>query len=282
MTPRRAEQGEATPDWRGRRRARAGGRVNVMFLLPFTLLPGAFELDPAGMVLVLVAFAVLLLAAWLTRDGVRAHEAYDARNVARRPALPRKSLAACLTGLGLGMAVYPEAATLTGPLMIALAGAALHLGAFGVDPLSDKLSGDARGAHVAEAVERAEERLGRMHAAIAAIGDRALLERVERFAAGARTLFRTIERDPGRLPAARRYLGVYIEGACDAAMQYCKLDRQGRTPAARRRFEALLDDLEHDFAARNAALMEGDRAAFEIEVDVLRERLRREGLTPRD
>lgn len=281
MTPRRAGTG-TTPDWRGRRRARAGGRVNVMFLLPFLLLPGAFGRDPAGMVLALGAFAVLVLAAWLTRDGVRAHEAYDARTVARRPALPRKILAAGLTGLGLGVALYPDAVSVSGPALVALAGAALHLGAFGLDPLSDKLSGNARGAHVAEAVARAEERLAQMRSSIAATGDRALLARVEGFAAGARRLFRTIERDPGRLPAARRYLGVYIDGACDAAMQYCELDQQGRTPAARRRFEALLDDLEDDFAARNAALMEGDRAAFEIEVDVLRERLRREGLTPRD
>lgn len=281
MRSRRAT-GAFPPDWRRRRPARAGGRVNVMFLLPFALLPGAFGLDPPGLVLVLGGFAALLLGAWLTRDGVRAHEAYDARAVARRPAVPRKGLAACLTGMGLGMAAYPDAATLTGPVVIALAGAVLHLGAFGLDPLSDKLSGNARGAHVATAVARAEERLARMHAAIAATGDHALLARVERFADGARTLFRTIERDPRRLPAARRYLGVYIEGACDAAMQYHALDRQGRTSAARRRFEALLDDLEKDFAARNAALMQGDRAAFEIEVDVLRERLRHEGLTPRD
>ena len=86
--------------FRGARRARAGFRVNLLFLVPFPLIWTAFVSSPAAMAMYMIAFGLLILAAWLTREGIRAQEAYEARKVARRPALPRKLLAAILTGLG--------------------------------------------------------------------------------------------------------------------------------------------------------------------------------------
>ena len=44
------------------------------------------------------AFAGLMLSAWLLNEGLRAEDAYDARAVARPPAIPRKLFAAVLTG----------------------------------------------------------------------------------------------------------------------------------------------------------------------------------------
>ena len=50
-----------------------------------------------------MAFGLLILAAWLTREGIIAQEAYDARKIARRPAMPRKIVASLLTGIGLAI-----------------------------------------------------------------------------------------------------------------------------------------------------------------------------------
>jgi hypothetical protein len=47
-----------------------------------------------------------LLGAWLTRDGVRAEDAFNERKVARRPAIPRKLFGAVATGLGVGLLVF--------------------------------------------------------------------------------------------------------------------------------------------------------------------------------
>jgi hypothetical protein len=43
-------------------------------------------------------------------------------------------------------------------------------------------------------------------------------------------------------------------------------------------YEALLHDLETDFAARTAALLDDNRSDLDVEIAVLRDRLKREGL----
>ncbi len=268
--------------WRERRPARATLRVNLMFVLPFALVPAAFMQEPVGLALRLAAFALMLLAAWLTREGVRAEEAFDARRVARRPAVPRKGFAAAALAAGLALGVYVPGGGVAA-LAVGVLGAVLHLGAFGLDPMRDKHPEGVDGFQsdrVARAVAEAETHLAAMRAAIAGTGDRNLVERVDAFQDRARALFRSVEADPRRLTSARRYLGVYLLGACDAAKQYAALDRQARDGHAQARLIALLDDLERDFAARTEALLGDDRARLDIEIDVLRERLQREGLRP--
>jgi hypothetical protein len=260
--------------------------VNFLFLMPFLFAGRAFFQDPSGLLRDLGAFAVLLLAAWLTREGLLAQEAYEARRVARRPAIPRKIFGAVLTGAGLalggwGWADGGGAAGLAAPVIFGLLGAGLHLAAFGPDPLRDK---GAEGVdrfqsdRVARAVDEAERHLTAMAEAVRGVGDRALIARVAGFQDTARAMFRTIEADPRDLTAARRYLGVYLLGARDAAMKYADL-RQSRDDAeARAAFIALLDDLEGNFAARTRSLLQNDRSDLDVEIEVLRDRLAREGL----
>ncbi|MGC5198902.1 hypothetical protein, partial [Aphanothece microscopica] len=122
----------------GKRPTRAGFRSNLLFALPFVFAWDAFSGTPADLFLGLGAFALMLLGAWLTREGIFAQDAYDARSVARRPAIPRKALGAALFGAGLATgAVMAGQAPVTAALLGAL-GAALNLAAFGPDPMRDK------------------------------------------------------------------------------------------------------------------------------------------------
>lgn len=266
----------------GARRTRAGGRVNALFLAPLPLIFPAFFGDGAtALALNLAALALLLLAAWLTREGLIAQEAYEARKTARRPAFPRKIAGSLLTGLGLGLAGYAAGEGILAPLIYLGIGTVLHSMAFGLDPLKDKgLEGvDLHQTdRVARAVEGAESHLAAMSDAIKRAHDRALDARVERFQAIARDLFRTVEEDPRDLTAARKYLSVYLRGARDATIKFA--DIYARTPdqAARADYEALLDDLEENFAARTRKLLLDDRSDLTIEIEVLRERLSRETL----
>lgn len=256
-----------------------GARVNLLFALPALFAIRAFFNDPVGLALNLGAFAILMLAAWLTREGALAQAAYDARKVARRPAIPRKIFASVLTGLGLGLAGL--AGGLAEGVIFAVLGAGLHFGAFGADPLRDK-GMEGIDAHqtdrAARAVEEAEETLAEMADAIRRAGDRALVDRVARFAATIRPLFRAVQDDPRQLSAARRYLGIYLTGARDATVKFADFYARGRDAAARKDYEALLDDLEDQFTLRRAALLEDNRTDLDIEIEVLRERLDREGL----
>ncbi|MFC7703818.1 5-bromo-4-chloroindolyl phosphate hydrolysis family protein [Plastorhodobacter daqingensis] len=262
------------------RRPGAGIGAAMLFFAPLPFALRAPFLDPVGMVFSLLALAMLLLGAWLTREGVIAQKEYDARPVARRPAIPRKIFAAIATALGLGLGTYSADAA-SGALLYALAGGALHLAAFGLDPLRDKgaSAGDvAQTERIARTIAEAETRLAEIAAAIAPLRDRALQDRVQRFDQSARAMFRRVEEDPRDLTAVRRYLGVYLQGARDATVKYAALQAHGPNPAARAEYEALLGDLEANFAARAQRLLQNDETDLTIEIDVLRDRLRREGL----
>lgn len=262
----------------GLRPRRAAARVNMLFVAGLVPLVPAFAGGAGAILPGLGAAGLILASAWLTREGERAHQEFDARRVARKPAFPRKILGSLLCGAGVGLAASIGAAGLL-PFGLALAGAVLHLLSFGPDPLRDK---GAEGTdafqtdRVARAVEEAESLLDGMRAAILQAGDRQLEARVDRFAATARAMFRGVEADPRDLTAARKYLSVYLTGARDATVKFADLYGRNRDGAVRADYEALLEDLETNFAQRSAALLSDDRSDLDVEISVLRARLRQD------
>lgn len=261
--------------------ARAGLRVNLLFLTPFPLLVRAFTMGATGLVQTLGGFGLLLLSAWLTREGEIAHQAWEARRVARRPAIPRKILGSVAMAAGIFLACLPDSAGLAGPVLLGLLAGALHLAAFGPDPMKDKgMEGidTYQQDRAARAVGEAEARLSEMKDAILRAGDRRLEARVERFQTTARSMFRTVEEDPRDLVAAKKYLTVYLTGARDATVKFADLHARGRDAKARADYEALLDDLEKGFAAQTQSLLGDNRTDLDVEIAVLRERLEREGI----
>ena len=258
-------------------------RAQLAFALPFAFLLKAFSGPPASLMTALGAAALLLLAAWVTREGVKAHAAYDARKVARRPALPRKMFGSVLTGLGLALGGFTG---LTGFFVLAGfggLGAALHLAAFGLDPMKSKgIAGQDifQTDRVARAVTDGEALLGAMSDAILLAGDAALESRVARFGDIARGLFRQVENDPGDLTSARKYMSVYLTGARDATTKFANLFAASRDAKARSDYEALLSDLETNFAARTNALLSNSHTDLDIEIQVLRDRLKLERPIP--
>lgn len=261
---------------------RLASRPKWVVLASTPLVLAAFFQPPLWMVTNLAGFGVIALAMRLTRDGLAAEAAYDARRTARRPTLPRKLIGGLLAGLGLGLgAAEPGAAG--GALVIGLAAVVLHWLAFGPDPLRDKGLAGVDGFHqdrAARMIDEGEAHLAQMQQAIRLTGDRRLEARVAGFAAAVRDLFDRVRDNPGDLSGTRRYLGVYLVGARDATAKFASLYARTGDPETRRAYEAFLDDLEADFDARAQRLLEGDRDDLDIEISVLRERLAREGLRP--
>lgn len=268
----------------GQRPSRAAGRVNFLFLAPLPLLASAFFRDPTGLAITMLAFGFLILAAWLTREGIRAQEAYEARKIARRPAIPRKIFGAILTGTGLFFAGYISGNILNSCIFAGL-GTTLHLFSFGLDPMKNKgLEGidTFQTDRVARAVGAAEDHLAAMQDAIQRAGDRHLETRIDTFQATARDMFRSIENDPRDLTAARKFLSVYLQGARNATARFADLYARNRDAGARAEYVALLDDLEANFSAQTQRLLQDDRSDLNIEIEVLRERLAREGVPLND
>jgi len=268
--------------YRGATRTKAGGRVNLLFLAPLPLIWKAFTSEPVIMAQYLAALGLLILAAWLTREGILAQEAYEARKVARRPALPRKIVGSLTTGAGLFMAGIAGFGLIEA-VIFAVLGALIHAFAFGLDPLTDKGMDGVdmfQTDRVARAVDEAEQHLTAMSEAIKRAGDRQVEARVEQFQTTARDLFRTVEEDPRDLTAARKYLSVYLLGARDATVKFADIYGRNRDAQAKADYIALLDDLSGNFVARTEKLLLDDRSDLDIEIGVLRDRLQREGIRP--
>jgi len=162
-----------------------------------------------------------------------------------------------------------------GGLVLGFTGVALIMStriSGGADPVATR--------RVAKVVDTGEAYLKSMASVIARLGDRQLDDRVEEFQVTAREMFRTVERDPRDLTAARKYMGVYLMGARDAADRFATVYERSRSPRDRADFIALLDDMQARFEARTETLLADNRADMEIEIEVLRERLIREGVRP--
>ncbi|MEM9437242.1 MAG: 5-bromo-4-chloroindolyl phosphate hydrolysis family protein [Pseudomonadota bacterium] len=270
--------------YEGARPSAVGARVNLLFIAPLPLVFSLFGSGPTTLAINLCALALLLLAAWLTREGLLAEEAYDSRSIAKRPAIPRKLFGSVLTGAGLALASFLTQGIIGGAI-IGGVGAVLHAFSFGLDPMKDK---GAEGIdqfqqdRVARVVDEAEAYLTSISTAIENLKDRALERRVAQFQATARKMFRTVEEDPRDLTAARKFLSVYLLGARDATLKFTDLYTRQPKPEDRASYLALLDDLDGNFAAKTEKLMNDNRTDMDIEIKVLRDRLAREGVTAKE
>ncbi|GLQ27306.1 5-bromo-4-chloroindolyl phosphate hydrolysis family protein [Sulfitobacter pacificus] len=261
----------------------AGGRSNIMFIPAIPLIATTLGDGAIPMTFGLAGAGMWTLSAWLLREGLIAQAAFDERKVARRPALPRKILAAVGMGLGSALAViaHQNTADILSPLLFGICTGALHLAAFGIDPLKSKgMEGidTFQQDRVARVVDEAEKHLSAMTDALTRAGDRQASAKLADFQDAARTLIRTVEEDPRDLTAARKFLGVYLQGARDASIKFADIYSRTQDPEARADYIALLEDLEQNFAARTQKSLLDDRSDLTIEIDVLRERLSREGV----
>ncbi|MBP0482280.1 5-bromo-4-chloroindolyl phosphate hydrolysis family protein [Sagittula salina] len=272
---------DAAPAYRGAKVAPAGARSNVMFIPGVMLAFFALGSPPVAMLAGLAGAAALVLGAWLLRDGLKAEAAYHDRKVARRPAIPRKIFAALLCGAGVGLAVWRAHQGIVAPVLFGFAATALHFAAFGIDPMSDKgMEGidSFQQDRVARVVDEAEAHLTAMADAVKRADDAQVEARVERLAAKVREMIRTVEEDPRDLTAARKFLGVYLMGARDAAAKFADVYARSRDRSAKSDFMMLLTDLEASFDQKHRALLLDDNADLNVEIEVLRDRLQREGV----
>lgn len=252
-----------------------------MFAPAVVMLFAALFQGPYGLVVGIASAATLSMSAWLLRGGLQAQAAYEDRKVARRPALPRKFLAGLISGCGIGLAGLSHGTGLIPAILYGAATAALHIAAFGTDPMKNKgMEGvdTHQQDRVARVVDEADSMLAAMNDALRRVGVRQVTDRMASFQTTARRLIRTVENDPRDLTAARKYLGVYLMGARDATVKFVDVYTQNQSDDVRDDYIQLLDDLDRNFAARTEKLLLDDHSDLTVEIEVLRDRLDREGV----
>jgi len=293
--PEAQRTGSAGGRFRGQRASAVDVRALLLFVLPTPLLLAALwsisDGAPIRLVFLLIAYLALMLGAWLLREGQRAEAAYNARDIARAPAFPRKLVAAGLAGIGVFLAswmseqaggVLEAGGQLIQAVVFGALAAGSHVVAFGIDPMKAKGLED-RGIHqaeldrVTEALDKAEAKLQSIERLAHTLKDRDIDRRVGRLNATVRDMIRIVEQDPRDLSRARRYLGVYLKGAEDATRKYAENHERLADPKLREDYVSLLSDLEASFARGKDKLLIDDRTDLEVEIEVLRDRLGQEG-----
>ena len=279
--PQKSSSKQAGAGYTGAVRTPVGARSNLMFLPAIVLVFASLFQGAIGLALGAAGAGVLTLGAWLLRGGLEAEAAYHARKVARRPALPRKICAAALAGTGITLAALSHGGGLLAALLFGVVTTGLHIAAFGIDPLSHKgMEGidTHQQDRVARVVDEADAHLRAMTDALKRVGDRTVNDHMAAFQETARRLIRTVENDPRDLTAARKYLGVYLMGARDATSKFADVFTQNQSDTVKSNFIDLLSDLDRNFAARTEKLLLDDHSDLTVEIEVLRDRLDREGV----
>jgi hypothetical protein len=261
------------------RRFRHGQRGWALLLLSAPLLAAAVVGLATGKAAVLGgaagAWAMIVGATILARRGFAAEA--EGREAPRGFRTRFAAMVGVGTGLAAGFAAghTPLVAVLFG--LGAAAGIRLLYGADTPPPPvlepEKPLAGDAA------VLAAARARIARLEAAARAVPQRDFAEAIARIAALAGRIAEEAEADPADLRRARRYLTLYLEGAETVANRYVETHRGQAAPALEENFRTLLADLEAGFSAQLAQLRETDRRALDIDIAVLQQRLREEGMT---
>jgi hypothetical protein len=224
------------------------------------------------------AFALCTLGAVLTRAGIQAAD----RRPVSGPWLSLKNLGAAALAAGTAVAAYfgvgHGAAN-----SLAFAGVALiafHL-LYGLDPIrapGRRSGGRPRDDALAATLEEAEARILSIEQSAARIGNPELHRRLGRIATQGRDILGTIERRPGDLRRARKFLTVYLEGAERVVQGYAATHRVADSIELEQNFRNVLVTVEEVFAEQQKRLLESDLMDLDVQIEVLNKQLRREGI----
>lgn len=285
FSPGAAKGAAPTPDatrFSGRKASRIRWRIVGLYLAPTPLLITALDAmlsAEAGRILWSAGgWALLIGAAVLTREGLDAAEAYEARAVAKPPAFPRKLCGAALTGLTVAGVAWIGAQAGVASLIYGAMAGGLMAWVFGPDPMRAKGIGGIEGAEAARVAGHLDKAEAALDAALAdaqRLKDRALADKVTRLAGEARGILNEIGRDPGDFRRSRAFLSVHLNGLAEATRKYADATEKGVT-GRREDFVDLLTEMETSIARRRRALLTDDAVELDVEIDVLRDRLKRE------
>ncbi|MDH3280331.1 MAG: 5-bromo-4-chloroindolyl phosphate hydrolysis family protein, partial [Gammaproteobacteria bacterium] len=262
-------------------------RGALLFILPLPLL-GSILVALARGHLASVLFSSLGLAlclagAFAIRRGLARERAYQRKKVALPPKVPLKLIGALLVALAVFF-IALMAANHSFPIAVCFSIGAF-VGcyfAYGLDPRTEKVV--AAGSHgyttaeVVEALEEAHERVTGIEQANDRIKNPELNERLRRITDSARKILEVIEEDPRDLRRARKFLNTYLEGTQKVTQGYARSVELAESTILKENFRKVLATVEDVFAEQYEKLLENDVLDLDVQIEVLRLQLEREGV----
>lgn len=258
----------------------------LLYVLPFLLIPATIKAFATGNLLGIVmnagGYAAFLLAAQLLRRGLHAEAIYKEKRIARAPKWPLKTMAAgivagttfALAWLGAHNAFFVSIAFGSGALL------GMFL-SYGFDPRALKMVAGSHGYTVEEistTIEAAENTILSIENANAKITNREFNSRIERICETARNILDEMEKNPGTIRRARKFLLVYLDGTNKVTNGYANTHMQADTLALEQNFRTVLDSIESVFKEQKHKLLQEDLYDLDIQIEVLAKQLKHEGI----
>jgi hypothetical protein len=268
------------------RRARLGLRGTALYVLSAPLaLTAVIDLAKGDWRYALAgagAYAALFLGARINRRALRQSLIAGGPRYARPSRLPLKWRAGGLVALGTALAAHAVAGhdLVASALFGLMALGGFHL-AYGLTPdpghasVNPEVDRDAR---LRQTLSRAENRILDIDAAAETLGNPELAQRLQRITAQARGILDMIAQRPSELFRARRFLSVYLEGTRQVAGRYARTHPIARSRELEQNFRTVLDEIETKFTQQRVALLSSDVEDLDIHIEVLKKRLRSEGI----
>ncbi len=249
------------------------------------VLVGLIFASPAKVIGALGAIAGLQLAARLIRRGREAARDYDERSITKAP--PPFKLVGHVA-IGLAGLVLASIAGHQPWILGMVAGGLMSYGsvlAYGLDPRRDKGLDAAtaeraglRTEAVLAALEEARGKVRQIETEARGLHSRELEERLARITASASGILRQLEQDPKDIRRARRFLVTYLDGTRDVVAGYRRQQRDLVDTPLAENFRHVLETVEQVFAEQAEVLKRNDSLDLEVQIDVLKTQLEREGV----
>ena len=273
-------------------RLRAGLRVatsSVLFLLPLPLLiviAGALIADDTHRLsLAAGALACVWTAGVLTWRGLANEMRYIVGDQIDLDRVPRKLMAAVLTGSGAALAAVTAGHSPVGATAFAAIGGAGHLCVYGLDMRARRMTvtpvDGLDVTSITDQLEQAHLRLRRIDAAANGIAVPEFRSRLARITALGRDILAEIARDPRKATRARRFLNLFLDSSERVTVEYARTHTGLKSRPLEEHFRKLLVDMEHSFSEQQRALLESDAVSLDVEMEVLNARLKQEGIGAR-
>lgn len=254
----------------------------LLYILPIPILIAAIIALIKGSflaTLILSASSVgFLLAAILTRHGLKLEKVFEQKKFAKAPRVPYKSVAALLLAITTALTAF--FATSSGLLHSVLLGGAAFLGymfSYGLDPRKDKTAGilGVTSEEVIKALEAAEIRISSLESAKKQISSTDFKSSIDRITHKAREILTVIEEDPRDLDKARKFLRTYLKGADNVTATYVKTHQNdATTDKLDADFSKVLNSIEETFNKQHKKLKENDQFDLDVQIQVLETQLK--------
>jgi hypothetical protein len=244
-----------------------------------SLAKGVFP-DAAAAVL---ACALIVLGGYLNRRGIVEELLAPDRRFTRAFGLPYKYLAALSVAAGTVLAAHGAVGQ---GVLVSLAFGLLALAGFHMryrlPPPAEALGRPRRlvgDKQLQKAVEQAEQRILAIDEAALRIRNLELTQRLQRIAGQGRAILDQIVERPAERFRARKFINVYLEGAERVASRYAATHRLAQGQELEQNFRTVLVEIESVFGRQLRQLEEHEVFDLDVQIEVLRKQLEREGIT---